>query len=97
MPNAAAPAPLRPRFSEIDARLREAETEGSFHAGERDAMKADIIALYKQAEQEIAQLSAFRDEIKALIERWKGLQEAANGEAVNGSVAPRFSTARPTA
>ncbi|HJU65625.1 MAG TPA: tetratricopeptide repeat protein [Gemmatimonadaceae bacterium] len=90
MSDAGSPPTLKLRFAAIDARLQGAEASGILEAGERESVKADIIALYKQAEAEIAQLSTFRDEIKGLIERWKQLQQTASP-----SVAPRFSTARP--
>ncbi|HEX6535389.1 MAG TPA: tetratricopeptide repeat protein [Gemmatimonadaceae bacterium] len=76
---------LRQRHAAIEARL-----DASAAGGEREAIKADIIALYKQVEQEITQLSALREDIKRLVERWKQLQPA--GKPSN---APAFGGERP--
>jgi tetratricopeptide (TPR) repeat protein len=56
----------------------------------RDAIKSEIIALFKQVEQEIAQMSALRDDVKKLVERWKRLQQASAP-----SNAPEFASERP--
>jgi tetratricopeptide (TPR) repeat protein len=78
-------ATFRARYAAIEARL-----EGASAANERDKIKADIIALFKQVEQEITQLTTLREEIKALVERWKQLQQASAP-----SNAPEFSGERP--
>jgi hypothetical protein len=52
----------------------------------RDALRAELIALGKSLEQDLAELNAVRDEAKALVERWKSLQSGA---------APEFSADRP--
>jgi len=61
---------FRQRYVAIEERLDRAST-----VEDREAIKGEIIALFKQAEQEIAQLSALRDDIKRLVERWKQLQQ----------------------
>ena len=53
---------------------------------ERDAIRADLIALGKALEQDLAELTALKEEAKGLVERWKHLQ---------GSAAPAFSADRP--
>ena len=53
---------------------------------ERDAIRADLIALGKALEHDLTELSALKEEAKALVERWKHLQ---------GSAAPAFSADRP--
>ena len=53
---------------------------------ERDALRGELIAIGKGLEQELAELSALKDEAKALVERWKGLQ---------ASAAPAFTAERP--
>ncbi len=63
--------PLRERHDAIAARM-----EDPAAAGERDAIKAEIIALYKDTEREIAALRALREDIKKLVERWKALTPA---------------------
>jgi tetratricopeptide (TPR) repeat protein len=60
--------PLRQRRDAIAARM-----ESPSAAGERDAIKAEIIALYKDTEREIAALHGLREEIKQLVDRWKAL------------------------
>jgi tetratricopeptide (TPR) repeat protein len=53
---------------------------------ERDAIRTDLIALGKALEQDLTELTALKEEAKALVERWKLLQ---------GSAAPAFSADRP--
>lgn len=53
---------------------------------ERDALRNDLIAWGKSLEQDLAELTALREEAKSLVERWKGLQ---------ASAAPSFSADRP--
>ncbi len=55
-------------------------------AAERDAIRADLIALGKALEQDLSELATLKDEAKALVERWKHLQ---------GAKAPAFSADRP--
>jgi tetratricopeptide (TPR) repeat protein len=55
-------------------------------ASQRDALRAELIALGKLLEQDLGELTAVRDEAKALVERWKALQSSA---------APEFSADRP--
>lgn len=79
--------PFRTRFGAIEARL-----DGPEAGAERDAIKADIIALYKEVEQEIAQLTALREDVKRLVDRWKQLGGGAPAKATN---APAFGGERP--
>ncbi|HEX7018818.1 MAG TPA: tetratricopeptide repeat protein [Gemmatimonadaceae bacterium] len=58
-------------------------------AHELDALKVQIGALYKMAEQELAALTAVRDEIRQLIDQWKHLK------AAQPTLAPEFSGERP--
>jgi len=58
-------------------------------AYELDALKAQIGALYRAAEQELAALTAVRDEIKQLIDQWKSIK------STQPSFAPEFSGERP--
>ena len=55
-------------------------------ATQRDVLRAELISLGKSLEQDLAELTAVRDEAKALVERWKTLQSSA---------APEFSADRP--
>ena len=88
----------RARHAAIAARL-----ERMASPRERDAVKAEIIALYKGVEQQIAELGALREEIKALIERWKGTTPGGGAAAPAAhaappaapSNAPQFTSERP--
>jgi tetratricopeptide (TPR) repeat protein len=87
----------RGRHAAIAARLA-----GMTTTGERDAVKADIVALYKSIEQQIAELGALKEDVKALIERWKTtpVVSGSNGAvppaaAVPPSNAPQFVGEKP--
>jgi tetratricopeptide (TPR) repeat protein len=93
MPNGIA-ASFRERYGALAERLG-----GANAARELEALKGEIGALFKQLEHEIGELSALRDDVKQLVERWKGLRvkhEGGDGKA-NGapSNAPQFSGERP--
>jgi tetratricopeptide (TPR) repeat protein len=79
--------PFRGRLGAIEARL-----DGPQAGADRDAIKADIIALYKEVEQEIAQLTALREDVKRLVDRWKQIGGAGAAKATN---APAFGGERP--
>jgi tetratricopeptide (TPR) repeat protein len=70
--------PLRERVDALVARLGAAGA-----AAERDALKADIAALYRAIDQEAAALAALRDEVRSLAQQWK---ELAPGEAMRTPV-----------
>lgn len=53
----------------------------------RDALKADIIALYKSIEREMAELAALKEDTKGLVQQWKLLDEV-HGLAVAAIGAP---------
>jgi tetratricopeptide (TPR) repeat protein len=72
----------RAKKSALNARLDEPDA-----GGERDALKKDIIALFKAVEQNITDLTALKDEIKGLVEKWKALQAPTS--------APQFAAERP--
>ncbi len=71
----------RERISALATRL-----DGPNAVAERDNIRAELIALGKGLESDLAELNALRDEAKGLVERWKGLQ---------GTAAPAFSADRP--
>jgi tetratricopeptide (TPR) repeat protein len=79
--------PFRGRLGAIEERL-----DGPQAGADRDAIKADIIALYKEVEQEIAQLTALREDVKRLVDRWKQIGGAGAAKATN---APAFGGERP--
>ena len=71
MPDVAA-SPAREQYASIEARLERAGTPA-----ERDALKREIYALFKGVEQQIGELTALKDDIMRLVERWKSAQGAA--------------------
>jgi tetratricopeptide (TPR) repeat protein len=77
----------RSRHATIAARL-----QGPMTQVERDAVKADIVALYKTVEQQLAELGALKEDVKALIERWKTTSATPSS---NGSSAPPPRPAAP--
>jgi tetratricopeptide (TPR) repeat protein len=74
---------LKSRRAALNARL-----ESPNAVNELDALKAEIGALFKTVEQELTDLQAVRDDVMALVERWKGLK----GQP---SLAPQFSGEKP--
>ncbi|HEY2027526.1 MAG TPA: tetratricopeptide repeat protein [Gemmatimonadaceae bacterium] len=74
-------AAYRARVAALAARL-----DAPSATRERDALRADLIALGKALEHDLADLVAVKDEAKALVERWKSLQ---------ASQAPAFTAERP--
>jgi tetratricopeptide (TPR) repeat protein len=76
---------LRARYAELDARLAAPQA-----TSELDELKTDIGGLFKNVEHDIADLTALRECVLQLVERWKGLR------AVRPSVAPEFSGEKPT-
>jgi len=61
-------ADVRAQFAAIDERLTPALT-----AAEREAIKREIYSLFKRVEQQIAELTSLREDIKLLVEKWKSL------------------------
>jgi tetratricopeptide (TPR) repeat protein len=78
------PVALRARYAALDERLDAA----AMPAGERDAVKGDIIALIKAIDGEVAALATLREEVKALAAKWKTLRDAAAPEGGAGIAAP---------
>ena len=74
-------AEARARHAAIAARLATMRTQA-----DRDAVKAEIASLYKGVEQQITELSAVKDDVRRLIERWKST--AANGAATPTPASP---------
>jgi len=75
---------LRDRYRAIEARL-----VPSLAGAEREAVKQDIIALFKAVEAQLADLSALKDEVKSLVDRWKQQGSA------QPSQAPQFTGEKP--
>jgi tetratricopeptide (TPR) repeat protein len=72
--------PLRASFGAISRHLDEAQS-----SEQREAVKREIIALFKTVDQGIAELSALKEDIRTLVDRYKQLQQAQAGDR-----APQF-------
>jgi len=86
-------ADLRARRAAIDARLDAAATPA-----EREALKGEIVSLFKQVEAQITDLSALKDEVKRLVDKWKALQAASapvSATATSPGATPQFAPERP--
>jgi tetratricopeptide (TPR) repeat protein len=75
---------LRDRYAAIEARL-----VPTLAGPEREAVKQDIIALFKAVEAQLTDLTALKDEVKALVDRWKQQGSAAPSQA------PQFTGEKP--
>jgi len=78
-------APLRAAYNELTSRLDEVTPEG-----DRDAIKREIISLFKTVDQGITDLSKLKEDIRTLVEKYKRIAEGESGEQV-----PQFSDAVP--
>jgi tetratricopeptide (TPR) repeat protein len=85
MPEPDSVSEFRSRYADIDARL----VAGGGQNGSREQLKGEIIALFRQVEQRAAELTALKDDIKKLVEKWKAADQAAP------SVAPQFTSEKP--
>jgi tetratricopeptide (TPR) repeat protein len=85
MPEPDSVGEFRSRYADIDARL----VAGGGQNGSREQLKGEIIALFRQVEQRAAELTALKDDIKKLVEKWKAADQAAP------SVAPQFTSEKP--
>ncbi len=76
-------ATYKAQYGAIDARLEAAQTPDDVAA-----LKGEIIGLFRSVEQQIADLSALKDQIKSLVDKWKTL-------SANPSFAPQFTGEKP--
>ncbi len=83
MPDESAGA-LRARLQQIEGRLTSATA-----SADREALKREIIALYKDVERELAELGTLKDDIRKVAEKWKSASQAAPPEAPKPAEAPR--------
>jgi Flp pilus assembly protein TadD len=74
---------LRGQFQEIESRL------GVAHGADRDAVKRDIIALFKRVDGALGDLGQMKEDIRGLVERYK------QGNTAGSATAPQFTGARP--
>ena len=79
-------AELRARHAAIERRLDDAMTPA-----EREALKGEIVALFRSVEQQMAELGALKESIRGLVDRWKSASQPAAP-----SLAPQFAAERPT-
>lgn len=77
-------AALRAQYGAIAQRL-----EAAGDAGERDAVKREIISYFKQVDGMIGDLTQLKEDIRQLVEKYKQLAADAAGQA------PQFTGARP--
>jgi tetratricopeptide (TPR) repeat protein len=76
---------LRRRYDAIASALEQASSQAS-----REAVKRDIIALFKEVDATLSELTRLKEDIRTLVERYK----QAAGEAETAQ-APKFTGARP--
>ena len=67
----------------LDAKLEAPEA-----GARRDELKTEIITFFKSIEQEIADLTALKDDVKKLVDKWKALQ-------AGQTLAPEFIAEKP--
>ena len=78
-------AGYRQQYAKIAARLDRASS-----IAERDAVKREIIAFFKQVDTALVELAQVKEEIRALVDRYKQLAATADS-----AQAPQFTGARP--
>jgi tetratricopeptide (TPR) repeat protein len=79
------PSALKARYFAIDQRL-----DAGLQESERATVKQEIVLLFRNVEQQLAELTQMKDDIKLLVDKWKTQQAAATA-----SLAPQFAEARP--
>jgi tetratricopeptide (TPR) repeat protein len=83
-------AGLKSQYLEIEARLGAAEDADS-----REAVKREIIALFKRVDLALTELGQLKDGIRGLAERYKQMNSAAGAAPAGPAPAPQFTGARP--
>jgi tetratricopeptide (TPR) repeat protein len=74
---------LRGRYAALSARLDAADA-----STDRPALKADIIELFRAVERELGELTALKEDVKKLAERWKSIGGATHPTAPQPVVPP---------
>lgn len=77
-------AAFKAQYAAIDAKL-----DAGLAAADRAQVKAEIVGLFKSLEAQIADLSQLKDDVKQLVDKWKGQQ------AAEGVQAPQFQGEKP--
>ena len=75
---------------EVRSRLQELSGRVDAPGSDRETVKRDIIALFKRVDGALTDLSHIKDEIRALVERYKQ-----GSTAIDPTPAPQFTGARP--
>jgi tetratricopeptide (TPR) repeat protein len=83
-------AGLKSQYLEIEGRLGAAEDVQA-----REAVKRDIIALFKRVDGALTELGQLKDGIRGLAERYKQMNNAAGAVPAGPAPAPQFTGARP--
>jgi len=83
-------AGLKSQYLEIESRLGAAED-----AEAREAVKREIIALFKRVDGTLTELGQLKDGIRGLAERYKQMNNAAGAAPAGPAPAPQFTGARP--
>ena len=83
-------AALRQQFQEIETRVHSAADPEH-----RDAVKRDIVALFKRVDGALSDLTQLKEEIKGLVDRYKQAASAAPTASSSPAPAPQFTGARP--
>ena len=82
---------LKEQYQALEARLNAAGPDPSA----REALKRDIIALFRQVDGALTELGQLKDGIRGLAERYKQLSNGARGTAAAPAPAPQFTGDRP--
>ena len=85
-------ASLRGQFQEIEGRL---EGAGAAQPPAREALKRDIITLFKRVDAALGDLGQLKEDIRGLVERYKQLSSTAETGGAGPAPAPQFTGARP--
>jgi tetratricopeptide (TPR) repeat protein len=81
---------LKDQYQALEGRLNAAQDLAA-----REAVKREIIALFKRVDGALTELGQLKDGIRGLAERYKQLNTAAGGAAAGPAPAPQFTGARP--
>jgi tetratricopeptide (TPR) repeat protein len=83
-------AGLKGLYQELEGRL-----DAAGDAAAREAVKRELIALFKRVDGAIAELGQLKDGIRGLAERYKQMNSAAADAPAGPAPAPQFTGARP--
>jgi tetratricopeptide (TPR) repeat protein len=83
-------AALRGRYREIEGRI-----DAAVEPAVREAVKRDIIALFKQVDGALTDLGQLKEDIRVLVDRYKQAARAAEPTPSSPAPAPQFTGERP--